>query len=78
MNLRKHNGKSVETNRCPDSPFVVWRQFGRAVHLNLAFSAAVVQLCSMPEKEFKIAGSEIKPLAEGYGGCFATDMITVE
>jgi hypothetical protein len=32
----------------------------------------------MPEKKFKIAGSDIKPLAEGHGGCMATDMITVE
>ena len=32
----------------------------------------------MPEKQFKIAGSEMKPVAEGRGGCFATDMITVE
>jgi len=32
----------------------------------------------MPEKKFKIAGSGIKPLAEGHGGCMATDMITVE
>lgn len=32
----------------------------------------------MPEKQFKIAGSEIKPLVQGGGGCFATDMITVE
>jgi len=32
----------------------------------------------MAEKQFKIAGSDMKPLAEGRGGCFATDMITVE
>jgi hypothetical protein len=32
----------------------------------------------MPEKQFKIAGSDMKPLAEGHGGCFATDSITVE
>lgn len=32
----------------------------------------------MAEKQFKIAGVDIKPLAEGHGGCFATDMITVE
>ena len=32
----------------------------------------------MPKKHFKIAGCDMKPLAEGYGGCFATDMITVE
>ncbi len=35
-------------------------------------------LAVMPEKQFKIPGSEIKPLAEGHGGCFATDMITVD
>jgi hypothetical protein len=32
----------------------------------------------MPEKQFKISGDQIKPLAEGHGGCYATDMITVE
>jgi hypothetical protein len=32
----------------------------------------------MPEKQFKIAAGDIKPLAEGRGGCFATDAITVE
>src|SRR3954470_18332442 len=32
----------------------------------------------MPEKQFKIPGIKMKPLAEGHGGCFATDMITVE
>ena len=32
----------------------------------------------MPEKQFKIAGSQIKPLVQGRGGCYATDMITVE
>jgi hypothetical protein len=32
----------------------------------------------MPEKQFKIADSDMKPLVEGKGGCFATDMITVE
>lgn len=31
-----------------------------------------------PERQFKIPGSQIKPLAEGHGTCFATDMITVE
>ena len=30
------------------------------------------------EKKFAIPGDQIKPVAEGYGGCFATDMITVE
>ncbi len=29
-------------------------------------------------KQFRISKDQIKPLAEGYGGCFATDMITVE
>lgn len=32
----------------------------------------------MSEKRFKIAGGDIKPLAEGRGACFATDMITVD
>jgi hypothetical protein len=32
----------------------------------------------MPEKQFKIPGKDIKPLVQGRGGCFATDMITVE
>ena len=32
----------------------------------------------MSERKFKIAGADIKPLAEGHGGCFATDAITVE
>jgi hypothetical protein len=32
----------------------------------------------MPDKQFKLSGSAIKPLAEGRGGCFATDMITVD
>jgi len=31
----------------------------------------------MSTKKFRIAGSEIKPLAQGRGGCMATDMITV-
>src|SRR5689334_14651164 len=31
----------------------------------------------MPEKQFKIPASNIKPLAEGHGGCMATDAITV-
>jgi len=30
------------------------------------------------KKKFKLPSYEIKPLAEGYGGCFATDMITVD
>lgn len=29
-------------------------------------------------KVFKLAKEQIKPLAEGRGSCFATDMITVE
>jgi hypothetical protein len=32
----------------------------------------------MAEKQFKIAGPDIKQLVNGYGGCFATDHITVE
>ena len=31
----------------------------------------------MAEKQFKIPAADIKALAEGHGGCFATDMITV-
>ncbi len=29
-------------------------------------------------KKFKLSADQIKPLAEGRGACFATDMITVE
>jgi hypothetical protein len=29
-------------------------------------------------KVFKLSREQIKPLAEGHGACFATDMITVE
>lgn len=29
-------------------------------------------------KLFKLSREQIKPLAEGHGACFATDMITVE
>src|SRR5688500_1718116 len=29
-------------------------------------------------KQFKLSVDQIKPLAEGYGGCIATDKITVE
>jgi hypothetical protein len=29
-------------------------------------------------KQFKLSADQIKPLAEGYGGCIATDKITVE
>lgn len=32
----------------------------------------------MAEKQFKIPGDQIKPMAEGRGACFATDMIVVE
>jgi hypothetical protein len=32
----------------------------------------------MADKQFKSAGSDMKPLAEGRGGCFATDAITVQ
>ena len=32
----------------------------------------------MPHKQFRLRADQIKPLAEGYGACFATDMITVE
>ena len=32
----------------------------------------------MPEKKFKIPAADIKPLATGRGGCFATDAITVD
>jgi hypothetical protein len=32
----------------------------------------------MAEKKFALTPNQIKPLAEGYGGCIATDMITVE
>ena len=31
----------------------------------------------MPDKPFKIPAADMKPLAEGHGGCFATDAITV-
>lgn len=30
------------------------------------------------EKTFMLAKEQIKPIVEGYGSCFATDMITVE
>lgn len=29
-------------------------------------------------KQFRLSKEQIRPLAEGYCGCFATDMITVE
>ena len=30
------------------------------------------------QKKFALRADQIRPLAEGHGGCFATDMITVE
>ena len=30
------------------------------------------------KKKFKLTAEEIKPIAKGYGACFATGMITVE
>jgi hypothetical protein len=30
------------------------------------------------DKTFRLAGAEIRPIAEGYGACFATDRITVD
>lgn len=30
------------------------------------------------KKKFRLKAHEIKPVATGHGGCFATDMITVE
>ena len=30
------------------------------------------------QKKFALRANQIKPLAEGYGGCIATDVITVE
>jgi len=30
------------------------------------------------DKNFKLSTDEIKPLVEGMGACFATDMITIE
>ncbi|MHC5537875.1 DUF2185 domain-containing protein [Singulisphaera rosea] len=32
----------------------------------------------MPEKLFKLRSDEIRPLALGHGGCYATDRITVD
>ncbi len=32
----------------------------------------------MPEKQFKLQADEIRPLAPGRGGCYATDHITVD
>ncbi len=31
----------------------------------------------MPQKQFRLRADQIRPLAEGRGACFATDMITV-
>lgn len=31
-----------------------------------------------PRKAFKLGAEQIRPIATGYGACFATDMITVE
>lgn len=30
------------------------------------------------KKTFRLRAEQIEPLASGYGGCIATDMITVE
>ncbi len=30
------------------------------------------------KKEFKFKAEQIKPIATGYGACFATNMITIE
>jgi hypothetical protein len=32
----------------------------------------------LKKKKFKLSEAEIKPLAEGFGGCFATDAIVVD
>jgi hypothetical protein len=32
----------------------------------------------MTAKRFKLSAEQIRPLAEGHGACFASDMITVE
>jgi len=32
----------------------------------------------MSQKAFRLAPNEIRPLAVGFGACFATDMITVD
>ncbi|MDR1063952.1 MAG: DUF2185 domain-containing protein [Azoarcus sp.] len=36
-----------------------------------------IQPVDMSEKKFALTADQIKPLATGYGGCVATDMITV-
>jgi hypothetical protein len=41
--------------------------------------ADIVSFVASPkEKAYRIAEENIKPVAVGYGGCFATDMITVD
>ena len=30
------------------------------------------------DRKFKLSAGDIKPVATGYGGCIATDMITVK
>ena len=32
----------------------------------------------MPDKQFRLRADQIKPLVEGLGGCFASDMIPVQ
>lgn len=32
----------------------------------------------MPQKRFRLLATQIRPLAQGYGACFASDMITVD
>jgi hypothetical protein len=33
---------------------------------------------SVKNRPFRLSADQIRPLATGYGGCYATDMITVE
>lgn len=42
-----------------------------------AVCALDIALGLMNMKRFKLSAHQIKPLAEGLGGCIATDMITV-
>ncbi len=35
-------------------------------------------LRKVPDKKYRLQAAEIRPLAEGHGACFATDMITVD
>lgn len=35
-------------------------------------------MASPKEKPYRIPEENLKPVAVGYGGCFATDMITIE